>query len=83
MPWKRLFQVCTVTQPLLHHEEPKLTEYVFRVFFDLSNRYGCCDYIVADLTRNEDTRLALDNWTRRQDNKEQSSVVKQEDTDNK
>ena len=37
---KRLFQVCTVTQPLLHNEDPKLTEYVSRVFFDLSNRYN-------------------------------------------
>lgn len=50
MPWKRLFQVCTVTQPLLHHEEPKLTEYVLRVFLICQiATVVVSDYIIDDL----------------------------------
>lgn len=54
MPWKRLFQVCTVIQPLLHHEEPKLTEYVFRVFLICQiATVVVSDYIIADLASDE------------------------------
>lgn len=64
-PLKRLFQVCTVTQPLLHHEDPKLTEYVSRVFFwsvKSLQFFMTTSLLIWYLTRNEDSRLALDNW---------------------
>lgn len=48
-PLKRLFQVCTVTQPLLHNEDPKLTEYVSRVFLICQIATIFYDYVVADL----------------------------------
>ena len=39
-----------IVQPLLHHEEPRFTEYVSRIFLICQIATNSCyDYIIADL----------------------------------